>query len=573
MSLSKSKGQSLCQTSESPSFLLSKIASEIQAYKFKNFDFYQYIGESTISFPNISFEQVERDVVFARQMLSRLDAIQEDALSYQEQLTKKILTWDIKLQTKALKLYWLQFPVTSYHSQFMLAQEIFASFEFQEPADLDIYLELLADYPAYIEGIREKLVRQRERGILVPRDALDLIVHYLRSHIREGTQSNCAVAEERIEALKAHNLDRFHTRVERIINHQINPALEELVGVFDSTYWGKAPKKMGISQYAGGLEAYQILIEQYTTWPLRPQEIHEMGHAAVESVDVRMSEVRQLIGFKGSKTDFHNKLKNEPRFFVDTPEELEERLLSYVRKAEPTFDLFFHRIPAAPYGVRRLNSRLENTMTFGSYESFRAPRPVGHYRYNASALDTQSWLWAGTLIYHELVPGHHFQIGLQRENTDLPAVRRAVLHAGFMEGWGEYAAGLADEMGLYDDPYDRYGWLSFDMLHAVRMVVDTGMNALGWSKQKAVDYMKDHLLQSDKQIDSEVIRYTVDMPAQSLTYKVAGIQFWELRRRVELALRERFDIKKFHDAVLDFGSMPLEILEWHLESLLRRGEL
>ena len=200
-------------------------------------------------------------------------------------------------------------------------------------------------------------------------------------------------------------------------------------------------------------------------------------------------------------------------------------------------------------------------MTFGYYDPPKPDEPSGRYRFNGSRLGERSLLTAAPLIYHELVPGHHFQVALQRENAELPPLRRESFPTAFVEGWAEYASDLAGEMGLYREPYDRYGRLAMDMFLSARLVVDTGMNALGWSLEDARRFLREHVLESETQIATETLRYSVDLPAQALAYKLGSARIRELRRRAEAELGPAFDVRRFHDAVLAPGALPLPVLE------------
>jgi uncharacterized protein (DUF885 family) len=204
-------------------------------------------------------------------------------------------------------------------------------------------------------------------------------------------------------------------------------------------------------------------------------------------------------------------------------------------------------------------------MTFGNYELPSPASPKGYYRFNGGQLAQRPLMNAAALIYHELIPGHHFQMNLQRENESLPEFRRQTDHTAFLEGWAEYASELGLEMGLYADPWDEYGRLGMDMFLSTRLVVDTGMNLLGWPRQKAIDYMLDHVLESETQVVSETLRYSAERPGQALAYKMGGRKFRELRTRAETALGDRFDIRRFHDALIGSGSMPLAVLEKHID--------
>ncbi len=266
--------------------------------------------------------------------------------------------------------------------------------------------------------------------------------------------------------------------------------------------------------------------------------------------------------------EFKESLRSNPRLFPKKPEEIGERLISYITRIEPEVDKFFLRRPKAPYGVRRLDPQLEPGQTFGYYGIPTATDPRGYYNYNGSNLPDRSLLNAGALIYHEIIPGHHFQINLAFENAAIPEFRRESWDTAFTEGWGEYSAGLAGEMGMYQDPYDRYGRLAMEMFVSVRLVVDTGMNALGWSRDRAIAYMKENAMETDTQILSETLRYSCDLPGQALAYKMGAMRILELREKARAALGPKFDIRKFHDWILQSGSLPMTTLERHVQAFI-----
>jgi uncharacterized protein (DUF885 family) len=267
------------------------------------------------------------------------------------------------------------------------------------------------------------------------------------------------------------------------------------------------------------------------------------------------------VGFKGDKAEFKRFLRTDPRFFPKTPEEIGERLMTYVRRLEPKLDAFFLRKPKAPYGVKRLEPHLEPGQTFGYYQIPAGDDPKGYYRFNGSNLSDRSLVNAAALIAHELLPGHHFQINLAYEVPGIPEFRRESFDTAYTEGWGDYASAVAGEMGLYEDPYDLYGRLAMDMFISVRLVVDTGMNALGWSRARAMDFMREHAMETETQIASETLRYCCDIPGQALAYKMGSLRIRALRDEAQAALGPRFDVRRFHDAVLGSGSLPMEALE------------
>jgi uncharacterized protein (DUF885 family) len=271
-----------------------------------------------------------------------------------------------------------------------------------------------------------------------------------------------------------------------------------------------------------------------------------------------MRQVREGLGFHGDEDAFLVQLKASGRLHAQTPEEVEARFRRAVARLEPLLPGCFSQLPKAAYDVRRLPPALEAGMTYGYYEPPRPGEPAGVYHYNGSGLETRSQLNAVAIIYHELVPGHHFHIARQNENRGLPAIRREAMEMGaYNEGWAEYASGLPREMGLYDDPYDLYGRLVHERFTAQRLVVDTGMNLLGWSLERGREYMRRYTLESETQVATETLRYATDLPGQALCYRLGYLKMQELRHKSKQALGARFDIRAFHDHVLATGSIPL----------------
>jgi uncharacterized protein (DUF885 family) len=267
------------------------------------------------------------------------------------------------------------------------------------------------------------------------------------------------------------------------------------------------------------------------------------------------------MGFSGSLDDFRRHLRTAPEFFARRPQDLGERMMAADARIRPLVDRWFARRPRAEGGVERLDPALEGAMTFGYYDPPRPGRERGVYFYNGSKPESRSLLLAAPLVYHELVPGHHFQIGLQRENTELVPLRQESFATAFVEGWAEYASALAGEMGLYADPRDAAGRLMMESFIAARLVVDTGMNALGWSRERAMDYLRANTFQAEGEIATESLRYSCDIPGQALAYKMGALHIRALRERAERELGPRFDIRRFHDLVLGGGSLPLRVLE------------
>lgn len=522
-------------------------------------------GLKIIELPDVSYPYASYQAAFAESVLKRLQDVKLEELNHQDKVSLEILKWEAKNSSEALKFYWLSIPVTPYSSPLRAVHQIYTGFQFQKKEDLSDYLGLLKQYPSFVESIQAKLEEQFAKNIILPEEEVGLVLSFLDSLIQQGTQSLFYVSEERLGKIKRSLRERFEKEVAEIIKSETNPALEKLSRFISGEYKAKAPRSVGLWQYPGGREYYKYLVRVNTTLDISPEEIHRIGLEQVEKDRLKVDELRQSIGFKGTMEEFRQFLKTDSRFFPKTAEEIGERLLSYVNALSTRLDEVFLRRPKAPYAVRRLAPELEGSMTFGYYKPPAPSQPEGIYYYNGSHLEERSLVWAEGLIYHELVPGHHFQFAFQSENEELPDFRRESFHNAFSEGWAEYASWLGLDLGLYQVPYSLCGKYMMDMFLSSRLVVDTGMNYLEWPRSQAVKFMKDNLLESETQINSETLRYSADMPAQALAYKLGSLKMFELREKAKRVLGDKFDIRKFHDAILGSGSMPLPILEQHID--------
>jgi uncharacterized protein (DUF885 family) len=308
--------------------------------------------------------------------------------------------------------------------------------------------------------------------------------------------------------------------------------------------------------------AYRDFVWRETTLPADPDGLHRVGLEQCEILADRMREVRATLGFRGDEAEFHRRLEHEPRLYASSSNEVAQRLEAYVARIEPLLDAYFRDKPVTPYGVARLDATLEDALTFGYYEPATLAQPVGLYRFNGSNLNKRSLLTAAAVIYHELIPGHHFHVATAAESPTLPRLRREgfFIAAAFMEGWAEYAAGLGWEMGLYDDPWDAYGRLAQERLTATRLVVDTAVNLGRWDLPQARMFMRRNIVDTEPQIHTESLRYATDVPAQALAYRTGYLKFSELRAGAAAKLGARFDIRDFHQAALGAGTVPLDVL-------------
>jgi len=524
-------------------------------------------GKQVTRLPELSIAATEKQAQGAREYLARLAEIDRSALSHEDQLTADIFEQQMQLLTADPKHYWHQFSVTPYQSGFVLSTLLpgaLAGAPLNSQSDIDTYLGLVADIGRFTSDQLSKLKGQEERGILLPKPALPGARGVFQS-LQANLPALTTVADARLAKLTAEQKSALLTGIDSALAKQVNPALDALLDYLGDDYLARAPESVGLGQYPGGKEAYAHAIKRETTLDLNPEEIHQLGLDSLAKIQKEMQAIRDELGFKGSAQEFHDQMRKDPRFFAKTPEEVKARYDGYIAKIEPRIDDYFSLMPKAPYGSKRLDLAAEAGMTFGYYQMPNKLQSTGLYRFNGSKLSERPMVWTAPLIFHELIPGHHFHMALQTENENLSAYRKnGAMITAFNEGWANYAASLALEMGFLD-PMDRYGYLLFDSFISNRLVVDTGMNYYGWSAEKALEFTMANTFSTKTESSTEMMRYSTDMPAQALAYKL-GFEFIKrLRREMETKYGDQFDIKKFHAAVVGSGALPMPVLDKHVD--------
>ncbi len=511
--------------------------------------------------------QAKADAVWAGGFLDRLHRLSPQQLRHDEWITYATLEYDAGLLEDAAAFYWFETPVTPYASRGLAGT--FASRPVATDADRQSYLDALNALPVTFAALEAKLRGQAQRGIVLPQAEIDLVVPYMRGFGGRGAQSPFAVQETRLSGLPAAARTTFLERVNSTLDQSVAPAVERLAAYIDGPYRAQAGTEVGVGRLPGGRDYYRYLIRRHTGLDLTAEQIHQIGLDEVARLEKELDTVRQRLGYSGSLAEFHQYLRTDPKFRAKSSAEIGERMMAAIHRIEPKVGDAFTVRPEALYGVRPIDPQQGASMTYGYYQVPTATDPTGYYLFNGTHPEERSILMADAVIYHELVPGHHFQIALQRENQGLSAYRRATQPTAFTEGWGEYASDLAGEMGMYTDPLQRAGRLAMDLFLSTRLVVDTGMNALGWSRERAMAYMKEHIFESDLQIATESLRYSSDIPGQALAYKLGSREILRQRQRAAAALGTRFDLRAFHRYVLTAGAMPLPVLAGHIDCFIQ----
>lgn len=534
------------------------------------------LGVKVSRLPDISEAAVESRSVAARRVLLELDALDVDSISTDLSHTVDVARYAMAQIERESKWYWLvadpsgngfftMFSTTAYSGGFLLSvvKDVLSTHRFDSEDDVDRYLQLVEDYGRLIDQMRVRTAGQALRGIRMPRAQLDQAVDL----VERLASSALTVLSPNRSRLHAVDGRAALSRIEDRFDSVVAPAFVDLAALLaDPEYRSLAPETVGLGQYPGGSQVYEELTKLHATVDLTPREIHERGCAHIEYIRARMQTLLDEQKFSGSAGEYVASLDADPKWRADSAADLQAVFRRYIDRITPHIANNFRTRPAAPHDAEPLSAALAGSMTFGFYQPPTSDAPAGKYFFNTDNLRRTSLAKIASLNYHELVPGHHFHMATQRENESLHPLRGYANINAFAEGWAEYAATLAGEIGMYQLPQEQFGRLIMDAFLTCRLVVDTGMNALGWSLAEARDYMRENSFISENEILSETVRYSCDMPAQALAYKLGEFHLMDCREEMRTVLGERFDIRDFHDAVLRPGALPLSLVEKNVRS-------
>jgi uncharacterized protein (DUF885 family) len=346
------------------------------------------------------------------------------------------------------------------------------------------------------------------------------------------------------------------------ISGTVLPAYKRLQTAFTSRYLPATRSSVGISGTPQGADYYRERIAYHTTSStLTAEEIHAIGLAEVARIRAEMLKIKDQVGFKGTLQEFFVFLRTDPQFYYKTPQELFEAYLAVSKRVDPGLVKLFGKLPRTPYGLRAIPATSAPNTTTAYYQPPAADGSrAGYYYVNLYRPEVRPKYEMEVLSVHEAVPGHHLQMALALEQASMPQFRRNAAYTAYVEGWGLYSESLGEELGLYQDPYSKFGQLTYDMWRAVRLVVDTGLHVKDWSRQQAIDYFKDNAAKTEADIVNEIDRY-IAWPGQALAYKIGQLRISALRREAETRLGARFDIRAFHDTLLATGAVPLDVME------------
>ena len=433
---------------------------------------------------------------------------------------------------------------------------------FFSAADYRSYVARLKAVPEYMDKATNRMRAGVEAGWVQPCEPMDGYEASIRTHIVSdaGDSNFMSPFKKKPASMNQVVFDDLKAQTKAEIETNILPALKKFETFYLEDYAPNCSAEVGVSAKPGGAGYYAYLAKMFTTTERTPDEIHTIGLSEVARIRAEMDEVQKQAGFEGTFKEFQNFLRTSPEFYPKTRQERMDSAAVILKKMDGLLPELFTKFPRMPYGLKEIPLDVAEKTTTAYY---RGPSGdgsrAGFYFINTSNLDKRPLYEMEALSLHEAVPGHHFQIALAQE-LPLPNFRKYGRVTAFTEGWGLYSERLGLDVGFYQTPYTNFGRLSYEMWRACRLVVDTGLHSKGWSRQQAIDYMVENTGLSLKNIENEIDRY-ITGPGQALAYKMGELKIRELRARSEDALGEKFDIRLFHDAVLENGAVPLSVLE------------
>lgn len=506
--------------------------------------------------PSFSEAAYQRRAAYNESVLTRLAAIDPDGLAGQDRISYKIFRYERLTERDSYAQLDRYFPLNAlfgYHSYFANAP---ANMAFLTAADYDNYLVSLADFPGYNAEHIAILRKAAALGYAQYCDSMQGYAETISRHIVPKPEASALFGPFRRFPAAVAMDDRatYAATGAALIRDKVIPEYRKLLAVYNDEYLPRCRTTAGITSVPGGAEYYAWLLRYFTTTDMTPAAIHELGMAELARIRGEMEVIIEKVGFAGDFAEFLDYLRAEPKFFAKTPLELLSRTALIAKTAEGEAPRFFTVLPRTPYNIKPSGGR-------GAYyvTSTGDGKTPGTFFIGTDNLQAEPLYGLTALTLHEGVPGHHLQGALALE-LDLPAFRRSIYHAAYGEGWGLYAERLGLEMGMYSDPYDNFGRLTYEAWRAARLVVDTGIHVFGWTRDRAIRFMLDNTALTEPEVVAQIDRY-ITWPAQATSYKIGEIRIRALRERAESELGARFDIRRFHDTVIGNGSVPIAVLE------------
>ncbi|MFC0678973.1 DUF885 family protein [Lysobacter korlensis] len=526
--------------------------------------------------PNVySAEYREKSRAFTQRWLDTVQAVGDEGLTGQDLLSYQIFVRDAKNSLESEKFPGWMMPINQMGSLPTLAVQFGSGTgpqPFKTVKDYENWLARAGKLPELFDTAIANMREGMKAGVVQPRALMVKVVPQLDALIKDKPEQTLfwGPIENMPKEFSEADRKRLTAAYRDVIAKQLMPAYRELRTFIQKDYLPATRQSVGVDKLPDGKQWYAFNARNSTTTDMTPEQIHELGLSEVARIHGEIRKVMEQVGFKGSLQDFFKFMQNDPRFSFKNEEDLLTQYRALEAKVNEKVSEQFSLIPKAPFEIRPVEAFRAKSAAGGEYRSPSedGTRP-GIFYVNTYDLPTRKTWDAEDLYLHEAIPGHHFQIALQQELTNLPKFRRFGGETAFAEGWGLYAESLGKDLGLYTDPYNYFGYLQNELWRAIRLVTDTGLHSKDWTRDQVIKYMLDNSAESETQATAEAERY-IAWPGQALAYKIGELKIQELRERAERELGDKFDVREFHAEVLKDGAVPLEILEGKIDRWIAR---
>ncbi|HNR49846.1 MAG TPA: DUF885 domain-containing protein [Bacteroidia bacterium] len=496
----------------------------------------------------------------------QLETINEPELTGQDLISYKVLVREMKIQLEELSFHFNLMPVNQF-TGLQLAFPVLGSGSGNQPfktvKDYDNFLKRITAFVVYEDTAIVNMRRGMKEGIMPARILMQRTLPQYKGLIAAKAEESIFYnpVKDMPDSFSDADKQRLKDAYAKAITEELNPCFQRMYDFIEKEYIPACPEAVGISNVPQGKEYYAHLARLWTTTNLTPNEIFEIGQKEVARLQKEMEKVKEETGYKGTMKEFFHYLHTDPKFYpFKKDSDVLNAYLDIEKRMQPQLKKLFDKTPKSPFEVRQTEAfRAASASAEYMQGSPDGTRPGVFY---VPILNPAKYSEVGMedLFLHEAIPGHHYQISLQQENTSLPDFRRFGWYGANGEGWALYCESLGKELGLYTDPYQYFGCLSEEMHRAIRLVVDVGMHLKGWTREQAIQFSLDNEMESEADITAEIERYMA-YPAQALSYKIGQMKILELRHKAEQELKDKFSIKEFHNHILENGCLPLDIFE------------
>ncbi len=501
----------------------------------------------------------------------RLALVKPAGLAPEERLNRDFLARIVRDQLEGLAFDQEREPFSTDNGPFDTADYLARTTAIHDQADAEAWLARLHALAGYYDVEMANARRGISTGFVQPRYIVEKVIKAAKGQVEQPVAESPLLTPLQLlpSTISAAEQASLRQRALDAVSTEVRPRERAYVALLTDEYLPKARPGLAARDLPDGERYYAWLARHYTTTALTPDQIHALGEKEVARIRAEMDAVMAATGFKGSFAEFLADLRSNPKFYVTSRQAMLEKASEIAKRIDDKLPAYFATLPRLTYGVRPVPAEIEDGYTTGRYFQGSPDQGIaGGYMVNTSHLDQRPLYELPALTLHEAVPGHHLQIALSQERKDLPYFRRNADVTAYTEGWGLYSESLGEEMGIYRDPYERFGRLSYEMWRACRLVADTGVHWLRWSREQAAACFVQNSALAQKNIDVELDRY-ISWPGQALAYKVGELKLQALRKRAEAALGPRFDIRRFHDQILLPGPLPLDLLDQRIDAWIK----